>query len=259
MDAGNVETRPSHGRAALAVLAALIPIIPIIVGFALTAGGTSAAPPPAPYVPAHAPLAKPAPNAGALVAIIRAPTTLRDTPDGHALGRITTKTDFGSPEVLWVVQRSGGWLGVVTPVAGNNRVGWIEQGATVLTHVPWTVRVSLSKRQLSVLDAGKVVRRFTVAVGRPSAPTPIGHFAVSDRLFTSDPQGPYGCCILALTAKSPHAIQGWSGGDRIAIHSTPEVGSIGFPVSHGCLRLTLAEGRWLLAHIPLGTPTLISA
>ena len=25
------------------------------------------------------------------------------------------------------------------------------------------------------------------------------------------------------------------------------------------LRLTLAEGRWLLAHIPLGTPALISS
>jgi len=24
------------------------------------------------------------------------------------------------------------------------------------------------------------------------------------------------------------------------------------------MRLTLAEGRWLLAHIPLGTPTLVS-
>jgi len=27
-------------------------------------------------------------------------------------------------------------------------------------------------------------------------------------------------------------------------------------VSHGCLRLTLAEGRWL-SHIPLGAPTII--
>ena len=65
--------------------------------------------------------------------------------------------------------------------------------------------------------------------------------------------------MLALSAKSPHEIEGWNGGDRIAIHSTPETSSIGLPVSHGCLRLTLAEGRWLMAHIPLGTPTLISA
>ena len=80
-----------------------------------------------------------------------------------------------------------------------------------------------------------------------------------DRLTTGDPSGPYGCCILALSAKAPHAIQGWNGGDRIAIHSTPDTGSIGLPVSHGCLRLTLAEGRWLIDHIPLGTPTIISS
>ena len=46
-------------------------------------------------------------------------------------------------------------------------------------------------------------------------------------------------------------------GSRIAIHSTPETATVGQPVSHGCVRVTLAEGRWLLAHIPLGTPAYI--
>ena len=111
---------------------------------------------------------------------------------------------------------------------------------------------------LTVLHNGKAVERYTIAVGAPTSPTPTGRFAVTDRLTTGDPQGPYGCCILALSALAPHAIQGWSGGNRIAIHSTPETSSIGQPVSHGCMRLTLAEGRWLLDHIPLGTPTVIS-
>ena len=71
--------------------------------------------------------------------------------------------------------------------------------------------------------------------------------------------GPYGCCILALSAHAPHAIQGWVGGTRIAIHSTPESATIGEAASHGCVRVTLPEGRWLLAHIPLGTPTLINS
>jgi lipoprotein-anchoring transpeptidase ErfK/SrfK len=105
---------------------------------------------------------------------------------------------------------------------------------------------------------GRIVARYKVAIGAPASPTPTGRFAVTDRLKTGDPSGPYGCCIVALSAKAPHAIQGWNGGDRIAIHSTPETWSIGQAISHGCLRLTLAQGRWLLAHIPLGTPTLIS-
>ncbi len=62
---------------------------------------------------------------------------------------------------------------------------------------------------------------------------------------------------LALRQASER-VQDWSGGNRIAIHSTPETDSIGKPVSHGCMRLSLAHGRWLLSHIPLGTPTLVS-
>jgi lipoprotein-anchoring transpeptidase ErfK/SrfK len=125
--------------------------------------------------------------------------------------------------------------------------------------VPWELKVSLGARRLTVLEHGKVKAQYTVAIGRPGAPTPTGHFAVTDRLLTGNPSGPYGCCILALSAHSPHTIQGWTGGDRIAIHSTPDAASVGQAASHGCVRVTLAEGRWLLAHIPLGTPTLISS
>jgi lipoprotein-anchoring transpeptidase ErfK/SrfK len=128
-----------------------------------------------------------------------------------------------------------------------------------LGRVTWELKVSLRARRLTVLEDGKVRARYTVAIGRPDAPTPTGRFAVTDRLLTGNPAGPYGCCILALSAHSPHAIQGWTGGDRIAIHSTPDLASIGEAESHGCVRVTLPEGRWLLSHIPLGTPTLISS
>jgi lipoprotein-anchoring transpeptidase ErfK/SrfK len=160
--------------------------------------------------------------------------------------------------VLWVVRRAPGWLGVISPLAGNGRVGWIRRSAASLTRVPWELRVSLSARRLTVLDDGKVVKRYTVAIGRPDAPTPTGRFAVTDLLLTGENAGAYGCCILALSAHAPHAIQGWSGGDRIAIHSTTDTAGIGELVSHGCIRVTPAESRWLVGHIPLGTPTLIS-
>ena len=106
---------------------------------------------------------------------------------------------------------------------------------------------------------GRTVARFVVAIGKPTAPTPTGRFDVTDRLNTGDPTGPYGRRILALSAQAPHAIQGVDGGNRIAIHSTPETSSIGQAVSHGCMRLTLAEGRWLLHDIPIGTPAVINS
>jgi len=263
-------------RALLVGLAIALPAIPIAIGIAISlqkpAAGTAAAATetltPAAMAPGDraAPAKRGAPRlpaipggSGALVALLTHPTNLQSSPGGHSIARLHTRTEFGSPEMLWVVAHVPGWLGVMTPQAGNGRVAWIAQSATSLGRVSWELRVSLAARRLTVLDRGRVVERYTVAVGTPDAPTPTGRFAVTDRLVTNDPGGPYGCCILALSANAPHAIQGWTGGTRIAIHSTPETGTIGEAASHGCVRVTLAEGRWLLAHIPLGTPTLISS
>lgn len=250
----------------LAIAVASIALVPIAAGQLLTAGAATGTPSAASRftpVPQQASVTKPgtrsAPPHGALVALVIHATTMRSAPAGARLTQVPTRTSFGSPETVWVVARAPGWLGVISTLAGNNRLGWIPASSSSVGVIGWELRVSLSKRELTVIDAGRTVRRFTVAVGRPSAPTPTGRFAVTDRLRTGDPAGPYGCCILALSARSPHAIQGWTGGDRIAIHSTPDEASIGQPVSHGCVRVTLAEGRWLMNNIPLGTPTLISA
>ncbi|MFZ1992496.1 MAG: L,D-transpeptidase, partial [Solirubrobacteraceae bacterium] len=199
------------------------------------------------------------PGRGALVALLRHPAAMHAKPGGQVLAKLKLKTSFGSPQAMWVVRRSGVWLGVVSPAAGNNQVGWIPASAVSLSRVSWQLRVSLSARKLTVFDNGQVRERYTVAIGASDAPTPTGRFAVTDRLLTGDPAGPYGCCILALSAKAPHTIQDWSGGNRIAIHSTPETETIGEAVSHGCVRLTLAEGQWLINHIPLGTPAVISS
>ncbi len=258
-------------------LAILIPGVPIAVGLAIglqKPGAGAAATTVAGFTPvgqnaAAAATTTPARpklpalpvGSGALIARVIHPTALRASPSprAHSIARLLTKTEFGSPEMLWVVNHVPGWLGVMTPQAGNGRVGWIAQGAASLSRESWKLEVSLGARRLTVLNHGKVVIRYTVAIGSPDAPTPTGRFAVTDRLVTDDPAGPYGCCILALSAHAPHAIQGWTGGTRIAIHSTPDSGSIGEAASHGCVRVTLADGRWLLAHIPLGTPTLISS
>jgi len=256
-------------RPLVAGLAALIPLIPIVIALLLSStggGGASvaAASPSTRFtpVPVTPPLRRnlllPS-GRGSLVAGIERQTAMRSSPGGRVYAKVPIRTGFGSPQVMSVVRLSGRWLGVVSTIAGNGRVGWIPASAASLSRVNWTLKVSLARRELTVLENGKAVEHYSVAVGRPSAPPPTGRFAVTDRLNTGDPGGPYGCCILALSAKSPHAIQGWSGGDRIAIHSTIQTSTIGEPVSHGCLRLTLAEGKWLLDHIPLGTPALISS
>ena len=266
----------SRARILVAVLAGGVPLIPIVIGVAMNSGSTPArtgavttstsvsAPSRSPAGPAggggrtHPRLLGP-PGRGAIVARLRHTARLLHSPNGRPYGPLGLRTPFGSPQTLLVVRMAGRWLGVLSPVAGNHRVGWIRVSAASLTRVRWTLSLSLRHRRLTVSDGGHVMRRFVVAIGAPASPTPTGRYAVTDRLHTGDPAGPYGCCILALTAVAPHAIQGWTGGNRIAIHSTPDTASIGQAVSHGCVRLTLAQGRWLLSHIPLGTPTVISS
>ena len=58
----------------------------------------------------------------------------------------------------------------------------------------------------------------------PATPTPLGRFAVTDRLRTSSAGSPYGCCALALSGHQTKLPPGWPGGDRLAIHGTPNDG-----------------------------------
>ncbi len=269
---GHAQSTPgpprSRRRAVLAGLAAAIPLVPVVVGLSLSSGsGTRApatstsgaafaqAPPPA----AAQAASRPSRPSGTVVALLTRATTLRAAPGGRPIGPLALRTGFGSPQALLVVATRPGWLGVLSPLAGNGHTGWIPRGTASLGRVDWHIEVSLARRQITISREGRTLARYRTAIGMPSAPTPTGRFAVTDRLLTGDPGGPYGCCILALSAHAPHAIQDWSGGDRIAIHATPELASIGAAASHGCLRVSPADGRWLLAHIPLGTPVVIRA
>jgi lipoprotein-anchoring transpeptidase ErfK/SrfK len=197
-------------------------------------------------------------GSGALVATVARRTWMRASPAGKVLGRIGPRTQFGSPDVLLVVRVSPEWLGVLSELAGNGRVGWVRRAAVSLARDSYVLRASLSAKNLVVAANGRVLVRYAIGVGASWAPTPTGNFAVTDRIVTGQPDGPYGCCIVALTATAPHAIPGWTGGNRIAIHATADTASIGQPDSHGCLRVAAANATWLVRNVPDGTPVTIT-
>jgi hypothetical protein len=199
---GSAGDRRRLGRRLLIAIAVLVPIVPIVIGIALTSGGGSNAQRPSAgtrYIPVAERVASsqltrtPQPGSsvpsgpGALVARIVRPTAMLSSPGGGELGRAGLRSQFGSPDVMLVAKISGSWLGVVSTLAGNDRLGWIPLSATTLSRVPYEIKVSLSARKLTVLDSGRVLQRYAVAIGRPTAPTPIGRFAVTDRLATGDP------------------------------------------------------------------------
>jgi L,D-transpeptidase catalytic domain len=192
-------------------------------------------------------------------ASIRRSAVLYREPGGAKRMRITPKTEWGSARVLGVVSQRGEWLGVQASELKNGEVAWIRRSATKLDCVSWSLHADLSKRELVVRHNGDAVRKLHVAIGRKDNPTPKGRFSVTDRLQVTSPESPYGCCVLALTGHQTDLPPYWPGGDRLAVHATNDESSIGEPVSLGCMRAVAVQARWLINHVPLGSPVFIHA
>jgi lipoprotein-anchoring transpeptidase ErfK/SrfK len=184
---------------------------------------------------------------------------VRSRPGGRVVARLGARTEFGSRTTVAVAAKRGRWLGVVTTHLPNGRLGWVDpnESAVVSRRTRISVRIDLSTRRLVVRRGERVLRRITVAVGRPSSPTPTGRFAVTDKLAGSRFSPSYGCCILALSAHQPNLPAGWQGGDRIAVHGTNDPGSIGTAASAGCPRASDRDMRYLFRTVPLGAPVFV--
>jgi lipoprotein-anchoring transpeptidase ErfK/SrfK len=156
-----------------------------------------------------------------------------------------------------VVARRDGWLRVLAPERPNHRPAWIPERTARIGTVDVSIHVDRSRRMLTVRRSGRVVRRLPVAVGRPGTPTPLGRFGVTDRLRTGRGDSPYGCCALALSGHQTKLLPGWPGGDRLAIHATPQPETIGTAASLGCLRAADRHMRALMRIVPLGAPVFV--
>jgi L,D-transpeptidase catalytic domain len=193
-----------------------------------------------------------------LTARLVRPTALRARPGGRALDRIGVRTEFGSRRVLSVTARRAGWLAVVTPERPNGRVGWIPAHRARLARTTWSIVVDRSARRLTLRRGRRAVGAFPVAVGRPGTPTPVGRFAITDKLHPGA-GSPYGCCALALTGHQTKLLAGWPGGDRLAIHATPQEETVGHAASLGCMRARTRDVRRLMRTVPVGTPVFVQA
>lgn len=185
---------------------------------------------------------------------------LYDRPGGKPILRITGPTEWGTPRVLSIVAHRRDWLAVLMPELKNGAVAWIRMNRVKrLTAVTWSLHADLSERTLVVRRDGRRVRRLRIGVGRAGHSTPVGRFAVTDRLRVTDPASPYGCCVLALTGHQTRLPPGWPGGDRLAVHATADLSGLGREVSLGCMRSHPRDARWLIKKVPLGTPVFVKA
>jgi len=139
--------------------------------------------------------------------------------------------------------------------------------------------VILDRRQrlLRVLENGKELRRYPVAVGMPGWETPVGSFTViektanptwehpaSGQLLPPGPENPLGSRWIGFY-RDCQGRSGFNGQEHLVLkgcvtagfHGTPNRSSVGRAVSHGCVRL-FDEHAWdLFDLVSLGTPVTV--
>ena len=199
---------------------------------------------------ASAPTAAPAQPTGYLVARVASSAVIvHARPGGPAVRALGRQTEFGSPQTLTVVRERGKWLGVVSSTVANGQIGWVKRSGLRYRHVTVKLEADLSRRTLTVKRGDAALRRIRIDIGAASSRTPIGRYAVTDKLPGSRFSVVYGCCILALS--------GHQGSRRLAIHGTPSGSVPGYANSEGCLHAKTSDLRYLMRFIPLGTPVFV--
>jgi hypothetical protein len=201
-----------------------------------------------------------APSSQALVSLRSAHHVYaQSSPNTKLLATLPARTPITeSPTTLPLLQVRGGWLLVRLPGRPNGHSGWIRSVWTSRSVSFWHIYVKTGAETVTVDWGGRPVRTFRAVVGKPSTPTPNGQFFVEETvaLSSSSVGAPF---ALALSARS-NIFQEFDGGPgQIAIHGLDNVGGTpGTAVSHGCIRVTDSDVRWLAARIGAGVPVTIS-
>jgi lipoprotein-anchoring transpeptidase ErfK/SrfK len=127
---------------------------------------------------------------------------------------------------------------------------------------PSVVILRESKRLL-FFAKDRLVRKFGIATGQSSYPTPLGIYeivrmernpwwypppsgwAADSSPVPPGPGNPLGTRWMGISA--PY----------VGIHGTPDSASIGYSASHGCIRMRIEEAEWLFRRVEIGTPVFI--
>jgi lipoprotein-anchoring transpeptidase ErfK/SrfK len=149
---------------------------------------------------------------------------------------------------------SGLWVELRVPGRPNGRTGWVPRGALdVFNHTNMEIVVNRAKRQLTLYRAGRVIYRAPIGVGKPSTPTPPGHFWITEAFPSSNPAyGPY-----AFGTSDYSSLTDWIGGGIVGLHGTNEPSLVPGDPSHGCIRLHNSDILRLSKLVAIGTPLLV--
>jgi lipoprotein-anchoring transpeptidase ErfK/SrfK len=125
------------------------------------------------------------------------------------------------------------------------------------------ILIRRSANKLTLYNGMKTVRTFTVATGQNIYPTPLGRFQIVVKWknpWWYPPASPWakGLKPVPPGPNNPLGTR-WMGlsAPGVGIHGTDEPASIGYSLSHGCIRMLVPQAEWLFNHVDVGTPVFI--
>jgi lipoprotein-anchoring transpeptidase ErfK/SrfK len=136
---------------------------------------------------------------------------------------------------------------------------------------PTTTRASIGdvivirrgSNTLHLYDGMKLRRTFGVATGESRYPTPLGKFEIIVKWrnpWWYPPQSDWAKDAKPIPPGPGNPLgTRWMGisSPAVGIHGTPDPASIGYSVSHGCIRMRIPEVEWLFNQVDVGTPVYI--
>ena len=108
-------------------------------------------------------------------------------------------------------------------------------------------------------------RTFGVATGQTAYPTPLGRFQIVVKWRNPTwfpPNSPWAAGAEPIPPGPGNPLgTRWMGlsAPGVGIHGTYQDGSIGYSVSHGCIRMHIPDAEWLFNHVEIGTTVYIVA
>lgn len=107
-----------------------------------------------------------------------------------------------------------------------------------------SIRVDVTRRQLFLLSNGILLKKYPIAVGKESTPTPIGHWRIKEKDVWGEG---FGARWLGLDVP-------WG---SYGIHGTNKPWTVGSDESGGCMRMFNSDVIELFGMVEVGTPVTI--
>jgi len=166
------------------------------------------------------------------------------------------------------VERAAATAAIVDALKANERLPLALRmravpAAVTRRSIGPVVVVHRGSNQLRLYQGTRHVRTFRVATGSRSYPTPLGRFHVVAKWANPwwyPPRSEWAKGLKPVPPGPGNPLgTRWMGisSPGVGIHGTPDSASLGYSVSHGCIRMAIPEAEWLFRRVRVGTPVFI--